>query len=393
MTAAGVSDARVNRHAWLQKHPSPLATGGEFHWYPDAGDRELRASFVERVRGLEPPAVLWQLERGRVAWGQVFSAIAPLDGRRYVGLVLSVVEGDRTAADLLARLAPPPPAAWADGVAGESFAPRPTAQELAALRRGPRGDATAVARALLSGGTADVDDPTADELPQWIASIERVLPEPGPAPRCGAWRAGAGGASGSRDRVAELAAAAWREPASRAGRAWTLLCELAIARGESVDRVGVALELIDPAGQAARRTGTAASGPALRDPASAGVAAAALTAGERAELTGCNGVAAAALTAGERAELTGCDGVLDVLHAWGRGRLDRSPTADTLPARLADLVALRVLARLAADDDPGTAIAEARWYALLSAGRRQALLAAVAARTASLRALVEAYHA
>jgi hypothetical protein len=103
--------------------------------------------------------------------------------------------------------------------------------------------------------------------------------------------------------------------------------------------------------------------------------------------------AAAALTAGERAELGGCDRVVDVLHAWGRGRLDRSPTADTLPARLADLVALRVLARLAADDDPSAAIAEARWYALLSAGRRQVLLAAVAQRTASLRALVEGHHA
>jgi hypothetical protein len=346
VTAAVLGDAAMNRRAWLQKHPSPLATGGEFHWYPEAGDRELRAGFVERVRGLEPPAVLWQLERGRVAWGQVFSATAPLDGRRYVGLVLSVVEGDRTAADLLARLAPPPAAPWTDGVATESRGRKLAAQELAALRRAPRGDAAAVARALLSGGSASVDDPAADDLPQWVASIERVLPEPGPAPRCGAWCVGS--ASGSRDRVAELAAAAWREPASRAARAWTLLCELAIARGEPVDRVGVALETID---------------------------------------------AGAVLTAGERADLAGAGRVVDVLHAWGRGRLDRSPTADTLPARLADLVALRVLAQLAAGDDPSAAIAEARWYALLSAGRRQALLAAVAQRTASLRALVEAYHA
>ena len=99
----------MNRHAWLQKHPSPLTSGGEFHWYPDVpqvGDRELRAGFVERVRGIEPPAVLWQLERGRVAWGQVFSATAPLDGRRYVGLVLSVVEGHRSTGDLLAMLEP-----------------------------------------------------------------------------------------------------------------------------------------------------------------------------------------------------------------------------------------------------------------------------------------------
>jgi hypothetical protein len=70
------------RHTWLQKHPSHLASSGEFHWYPDTGDRELQASFVERVRGIEPPAVLWQLERDRVAWGQVFSAVAPTDGAR-----------------------------------------------------------------------------------------------------------------------------------------------------------------------------------------------------------------------------------------------------------------------------------------------------------------------
>lgn len=359
----------MNRHAWLQKHPSPLATGGEFHWYPEvpaAGDRELRAGFVERVRGVEPPAVLWQLERGRVAWGQVFSATAPLDGRRYVGLVLSVVEGDRPAAELLAELAPPPAAPWTAASATESLGRDLGMKELAAVTRATRGDVAGVVRALLSGGSANVDDPTSRELPQWIASIERVLPELGARPRSGVWCAGgAGGASGasgaggarglsgasgpsrSSDRVAELAAAAWREPASRAARGWTLLCELAIARGEPVDRVGVGLEAID---------------------------------------------AGAVLTATERAELTGGGSVVDVLHAWGRGRFDRSPDAGTLPARLADLVALRVLARLAAGDDASGAIAEARWYALLSAARRKALFTAVAQRTASLRVLVEAHH-
>ncbi|HEX4421529.1 MAG TPA: hypothetical protein VH165_26620 [Kofleriaceae bacterium] len=373
MTAA--PDGIVQRHAWLQKHPSPLAARGEFHWYPERGDRELRASFVERVRGVEPPAVLWQLERGRVAWGQVFAATAPLDGRRYIGLVLSAIEGDLPVAELLARLAPPPPAPWTDGVAIETPGRSPAVQELAA-GRAARGDVAGVARALLSGGVANVDDPADAALPVWIASIERVRPEADAAPRCGVWLAGAadgardrvaelaaaawrepgsraatvwlaGAADGARDRVAELAAAAWREPGSRAATAWTLLCELAIARGESIDRVGSALEAI---------------------------------------------AAGAVLTADERAELAGCDRVVDVLHAWGRGRLDRSPAAATLASRLADLVALRVLVQLAADRDASHAIAEARWYALLSAGRRKALLAAVAQRTASLRALVEAHH-
>jgi hypothetical protein len=437
----------VNRHAWLQKHPTPLATRGEFHWYPAApepADRELRASFVERVRGIEPPAVLWQLEAGRVAWGQVFSAIAPTDGRRYVGLVLSIIEGDGLPADLLAMLVPPAAAPWVVGVQTESAAPRhpsdetrtrPAAEHTESLRgsaaaprsrdepsstrtrspgretarapsralearrasrneaggggvapstseaaRSPldvvrgedagtqageparpepvelevfprplRGDVPGVARALLAGGSAKVDDPTSFDLPRWIASIERVLPTAIGKPRCGVWSAAesTGPAAGARDRVAELAAAAWREPGSRAARAWSLLCELAVARRESLDQVGGALEAVD---------------------------------------------ATAVLTPAERTEVAGCRSAVDVLHAWGRGRLDRSSTVETLAARLADLVALRVLARLAAGDDPDGAIAEARWHALLSAPRRAALLAAVAQRTSSLRHLVEGHH-
>jgi hypothetical protein len=347
-SAAGDAQ-RENRHAWLQKHPSPLTSAGEFHWYPEArqpGDRELRAGLVERVRGVEPPAVLWQLERGRVAWGQVFAATAPVDGRRYVGLVLSVVEGDRPAGDLLAALAPPPAAPWSEGLAIASPGREPAVQELAAVRREARGDVAGVVRALLSGGPARVDDPESAGLPAWIASIERILPEPGGKPRCGVWGAAATpGAPGARDRVAELAAAAWREPASRQARGWTLLCELAAARGEPLDAVGAALDALDPA---------------------------------------------AALTAEERALAPG--GVVEVIHAWGRGRLDGSRAAGTLAARLADLVALRVLTRLAAGDEPGAAIAEARWHALVPAARRTQLLAQVARRTSSLRAVVEAHH-
>lgn len=334
----------MTRHGWLQKHPSPRAAGGEFHWYPDAGDRELRASFVERVRGVEPPAVLWQLERGRVAWGQVFSAIAPLDGRRYIGLVLTVVEADRPPAELLAMLAPPPPAPWTEGNATEVADRSAGIEELAALNRIARGDTAGVVRALISGGVAAVVDPRAGALPLWIASIERLLPDSGGKPRCGVWCTNV--APGSRDPVAELAAAAWREPGSRASSGWTLLCEL--ARGASIDRVGAAIDAID---------------------------------------------ATAVLTDTERAELVNERSVVEVLHAWGRGRFERSATADTLATRLAELVALRVLARLAAGDDAAGAIAEARWYALLSASRRTALLAAVARRTASLHGMVEALDA
>jgi hypothetical protein len=222
-------------------------------------------------------------------------------------------------------------------------------QALAAHAAPDRGDVAGVVRALLSSGNAGVADPTLGELPAWVASIERTLPDHD-EPRHGVWIAHDG--APMHDRVAELAAAAWAEPSSRAAQAWTLLCELASVRGESIDRVGASLATIDVG--------------------------AVLTSGERAMLA--------------TAELASDDSVVGVLHAWGRGRLDDSPAAVSLPARLADLVALRVLVRLAADRDAGHAIAEARWYALLSSPRRRALLAAVAARTRSLRGIVEAHH-
>jgi len=331
----------MNHHAWLQKHASPAATGGEFHWYPEVGDRELRAAFVERVRGVEPPAVLWQLEPGRVAWGQVFSAIAPRDGRRYVGLVVSLVEADRSAAELLARVSPPPAAPWEPSLATEFAEGEPTARLLATVARVARGDVPGVVRALLSGGAAQVDDPTSPELPAWLASIERTLPDPDSTTRTGVLRSAT--ASRAPDRVAALAAAAWAEPGSRSAAAWTVLCELALARCEPVDRIGDALD-----------------------------------AGELDTV----------LTGGERAALGGCDRVVDVLHAWGRGRLAGSPAADTLVARLADLVALRALSRLAAGGAASEAIAEARWHALLPAGRRGALLSELARRVPSLRGCV-----
>lgn len=365
MTGTGRA-ACVQRDSWLQKHPSPAASRGEFHWYPDGVDRELRAGFVERLRGVEPPAVLWQLAPGRVAWGQAFAATTPADGRRYVGVVLSVIEGDASAAVLLAQLALPPPAPWTEAGAGR------VAVE---TWRGLRGDVAGVVRALLSGGVGRVAEPASPALPAWVASIERILP-PSVPPRVGVWQAappvaqprsvdapglarsdGEAVIGGGPDRVAALAAAAWRDPASRVARAWTLLCELAVARGESIDRVGAALAGID--------------------------AAAALTAAERAALASDERASAVLALAAPRS-------VVEVLHAWGRGRLDRSPDAASLAGRLADLVALRVLAGLAADRDAAQAIAEARWHALLPAARRTSLLAAVAQRTASLRALIEA---
>ncbi|HWO22199.1 MAG TPA: hypothetical protein VNO30_25735 [Kofleriaceae bacterium] len=379
------------RYAWLQKHPSPAATRGEFHWYPPDRDRELRASFVERSRGVDAPAVLWQLAPGRVSWARVFAATAPLDGRRYVGLVLSTAEAEAASAlELLDALRVPAaepwseasgasearsvpaavprlrvrarrgPAAEVDGVAALDGTPDVTAPGGAADVAAPGGAAAdvtaiaaaaevaAIARSLLSGGDAVLAEPERPDLPRLVASVERwMAPAVAGRPRRGAWRRGV--SPQTPDPVAGLLAAAWSDPGSRAARAWTLLCELAQVQARTLDELAAEL--------------AAAEQPA-----------AALTDAERAVL-------------GEARDFAG------TLHAWGRGRLDGVAGAATLPTRLADALALRVLACLMADRDPRGPIAEARWHALLPAARRAVLLDMVAQRAASLRALVEVPHA
>jgi len=331
----------VVRHAWLQKHASPSARDGEFHWHPPDRDRELRASCVERLRGIEPPAVLWQLSMGQVAWAQLFTATAPLDRRRYVGVALAIAdEPGAHPVDLLASLVAPAAAPWSEGAdePREAIGLAPAASDalVAAIARGP-----------LTGGSVRVADPYDAQLPRLVASVERLLPASVTTTlRRGAWRATGGTATG--DRIGELIARAWRDPRSHAAHAWQLLVELADARGATIDAMAAELDRLDDIAQRA------------------------LTAHEL-ELLG-----------------RGARSFLDVLHAWGRGRLDRSADAATLPTRLADVVALRVLARLVAGGDGAPAIREARWHALLPVARRMALLSAVVGRAHSLRRMVEA---
>jgi hypothetical protein len=76
-------------------------------------------------------------------------------------------------------------------------------------------------------------------------------------------------------------------------------------------------------------------------------------------------------------------GWLTMLNAWGRGHVARELDA------LAEGVALRAFARLAANSDPSRVIAEVRWHALLPHARRRELLAAVARRTPSLEGMLD----
>lgn len=326
------------RHAWLQKHPSPVAAGGEFHWFPREGDREVRTQLVERLRTLEPPSVLWEIGPGRIVWARSFAAIAPIDGRRYVGLVVTIADGLANPCDLLCALDVPPAAPWT------SDAETSSAQALVSELPGPAelaaAELTPIGRGLLSGGSQRLADPHVQELPLLAAAIERQLPEAlTPKLRRGAWLQGE--CDEPRDRVAELFVAAARAPTSDEAKAWRLLCDLSETRREAPDAV-ISHE---------------------RDP---------LTVEERALVEG---------------DLTA------QLHAWGRGRFDRCPTAGSLPDRLADAVALRVLAELESGGDPRQPIAEARWYSLLPARRREQLLDTLVTRAGTLRSLVEVTHA
>ncbi|MDX2090673.1 MAG: hypothetical protein SFX73_22630 [Kofleriaceae bacterium] len=229
------------RHAWLQKHPSPSASAGEFHWHPAADDRELRASLVERARGVEPPSVIWELMPGRVSWAQTFTATAPHDHRRYTGLVLTVVErAGASVADLLDELALPAAGPWSDGAPVSS---------VAALDAFAASDLAWLARTLLSDGgehAANIGAGYFDALPAAIAALEVLLPAGVHArTRRGVWSALASGAAREADRVALLVARACIAPASRAGQGWRLLCELATATQRSVDEVAARLATLD----------------------------------------------------------------------------------------------------------------------------------------------------
>lgn len=221
------------RRAWLQKHPTPAASGGEFHWYGDgdganSDNRALQARFAERLAGQAAPAMLWEHAPGCVAWARTFAAVAPHDGRRYVGLALVVVDAAGAApASLLAELDAPRGAPWPGD-----------ANEIGEVGGGL--DVAVAARALLDGASAAAGDAS----PRSIAAIEAVLPAPVTATiRRGAWLDGAPAALD--DRVAALVAAAVTAPRSRAATAWRALRELAAATGRDVD--ALARDAVAPA--------------------------------------------------------------------------------------------------------------------------------------------------
>lgn len=373
------------RRAWLQKHPTPVAGAGEFHWYPAAAtpdEARLRGWVVEQVQGSGAPAVWWELLPGRVIWASVFSAISPTDARPYRGVALSVAEGaaSLSAAALLARLVPAAPKPWSAQMSRGSAGAPAGGPDQAAWQH-----PLLLARAVLGGGLAPVEDPHDPALPARLAPLVALLPpELSRHPRRGQLRRAAEGTSAppgehaAADPLAALLVAAWQAEGAarrRARAAWTLLGELAFAgeRGGQPDETEG--DAADDAG------GAEAALLALED---------ALAHGEEAR--------ARAVTPAElerwldddqRARWRRhCEGPpaswQRLLHGWGRGWLDGSEGAARLPRRLAEELALRALAALRAGDEAAAVIAEARWHALLPAAQRRALLTALARRAPSL---------
>lgn len=324
----------LTAHAWLQKHATPTARGGEFHWHP--ANHALPA-LIERLHGASPPCVLWELAPGRAVWAQAFAAIAPGDGRRYTGLVVTIAaSASASPSELLAAMRVPPAAPWT--------APQ-LEDDAGGSARDALGDGVAIASALLNGGDAELADATHRGLPRAIAELEALMPDDVRArTRIGTWRA-AGNALRlpARDPAADLVAAAWRARGrGEAARPWRATCELAAAQRRDVREL--AREIADAPG-ASRM----------------------LTADERAAI-------------GEPLEWP------RVVNAWGRGRL----AAPDATIRIADALAARVIGELARGGDARAVIAAVRWHALLPAARREALFAAVTERAASLQEVMHA---
>lgn len=210
------------RHAWLQKHATPAAQDGRFHWFPesDEPDAALRRWVVEQTQGLTAPAVWWELSAGQLVWAALFSATA--EDRPYRGIALSVARGAAPAHELWRALTPPAPGPY------QRVEARP-AESTPARRR-------ALAHALLRGGTTEVPEPSAPDTPRSFAALELLLGERAAPHRRGVLRAGE--PSASADELGDLLSAVHDAPGDPCLRlTWRVLGELSRARGVSLDQV------------------------------------------------------------------------------------------------------------------------------------------------------------
>ena len=318
------------RHAWLQKHATPRSSRGDFHWYPEHGDDELRASLAARAG--DGGEVLWRVEPGRVVWARSFAEVAPADRRSYVGLAVTVAEGDADLAVLLSAIPPLPAAPWRDQATEDSahVAAVPT---YAAAPGAPGAitpeTARALAQGLWRGGPAAVPDPADVELPAMLASLETWLPEGVRGkPRIGSLIRAADGGGTSAGPLHHYLGLAWALPAPIAARdpglgrrAWCAAMGLAARAQLTPEAIFAELEALSRSWNTAPELATllARTGTVRAD-----------------ELAACDGRAPAPLAAAADAGRLWSR----VVHYWGRGLL----TGDGLDRRLGALLARRVVA-------------------------------------------------
>ena len=316
------------RHEWLQKEATPGEPGGDFRWYPAVVDADLRAAMAGRAD--DGGQALWRIEPGRVAWAVSFTAIAAADRRRYVGLALTVAEGDAPCDALLAAIDVLPAEPWRErsltrtvtATAAKRYTPAPRAIDAAT--------AGAAAHALWAGGAATLAAPTDRALPGLLATLATWLPDDVDArPRHGGFappseRAG----DATPSPLHHYLGLAWALPAAIAARdpglgqrAWCAAIGLAARTGVTPDQIFDELAALARAWNTAEELAEllVRSGTVRKD-----------------EQAACDRRAPAPLLAARDAGWLWAR----VVHYWGRGFL----IGDGLEARLARLLARRVVA-------------------------------------------------
>jgi hypothetical protein len=171
------------RHAWLQKHPTPTNDNGDFHWHPSTTPSDLRNELTELAARAGSGASLWLIAPGAVAWARGFSEVAPVDGRRYSGLVLSyaVCPGLDVCAALASLSLPPARPHAGEATTGWLELREPAdCTPVSPGRLGSLvGDASAIAQlaeVVVYGGTTVAAEPTHDTLPLLLAQLLTWLP-------------------------------------------------------------------------------------------------------------------------------------------------------------------------------------------------------------------------
>jgi hypothetical protein len=354
----------VARREWLQKHATPSSSGGDFHWHPAAVAPALRAEIAEQARGC---AAWARLGPGRVVWAVGFEAIAPADGRRYPGLVVTVVEGDASAAALLAAVPAIAAAPWdslgAEIVEVEAVEPEPLAAPAASAVAALAPDEAGAAAAALRTGEAMACASVGVATPGALASLDAWIDVATRARvRDVAIRIGAPAPAAAIDHYAGQAWRAAADDAAGARRVWRAAAGLAARDGLEPAAFFDELAALAAAWHGAGELDAWLSG------------------------TGAIGDAERAAAAARGAALIGDDaGRLwnRVVHAWGRGCF-AAPVGDRLAAALARRILADHLIALERAASPLRYWRRLRWEALVPRDARAQLEDGVRARIPTL---------